>query len=199
MASKSASGGAEAAKSKSGSVRGSAKTPAAPAAAPAAEGGGDLLGSLKQELRNPDNGLVVKLLDRAEKASKVEREHMVAGLGAVLALYLTVGHFAELVCNLGGFVYPAYRSLKAIKSESKDDDTEWLIYWTVFAAFSLVDFAAEVILSWFPVYWVAKLAFLVYLWFPATRGAQRLYKDALAPAADRFGPIIADYLNRLNN
>ena len=69
----------------------------------------------------------------------------------------------------------------------------------MFAVFSLVDFAAEVILSWFPVYWVAKLAFLVYLWFPVTRGTQRLYKTVLGPAFDRFGPVLADYLNRLSN
>ena len=198
MASKAASGGAgaEAVKSKSGSSRKGAAAPAAPAAA---EGGPGLLEAAKQELYKPDNGLLVKALEKAEAVTKVEREKLVAGLGAVLALYLVVGHFAQLVCNLGGFLYPAYRSFKAIKSESKDDDTEWLIYWTVFAVFSLVDFAAEVILSWFPVYWVAKLAFLVYLWFPVTRGAQRLYKTVLGPAFDRFGPVLADYLNRLSN
>ena len=53
--------------------------------------------------------------------------------------------------------------------------------------------------SWFPVYWVAKLAFLVYLWFPVTRGAQRLYKTVLGPAFDRFGPVINETLNRLFN
>ena len=201
MASAAASGGAEAGKSKSGSARGSAKG-AAPPAAPAASGatgGGDLLSNLKLELYKPENGLAVKLLERAEKVSKVEREKLVAGLGGILALYLVVGHFAELVCNLGGFLYPAHRSFKSEKSEAEGGGTGWLVCWTVFATFSLVDFAAEAILSWFPVYWVAKLAFLVYLWCPLTRGAQRLYKNQLEPAFDRFGPIIAEYINRLNN
>lgn len=46
---------------------------------------------------------------------------------------------------------------QAIRTSQKDDDTHWLIYWTVFAAFSLIDFFAEILLCYFPVYWVFKV------------------------------------------
>lgn len=49
-------------------------------------------------------------------------------------------------------------TFQAIRSAQKEDDTHWLIYWTVFAAFSLIDFIAEFIFSYFPVYWVFKVS-----------------------------------------
>jgi receptor expression-enhancing protein 5/6 len=38
------------------------------------------------------------------------------------------------------FAYPAYCSIRALESTMKDDDTQWLTYWVVFAAFSLVEY-----------------------------------------------------------
>lgn len=36
-----------------------------------------------------------------------------------------------------GFLYPAYCSIKAIESNNKDDDTQWLTYWLVFGLFKV--------------------------------------------------------------
>uniref|UniRef100_A0A8D8TQ30 Receptor expression-enhancing protein 6 n=1 Tax=Cacopsylla melanoneura TaxID=428564 RepID=A0A8D8TQ30_9HEMI len=33
---------------------------------------------------------------------------------------------AQVICSLIGFAYPAYKSMKAIESEDKKDDTKWL-------------------------------------------------------------------------
>ena len=41
--------------------------------------------------------------------------------------------------RLFGFVYPCYMSFKAIESDAKGDDTQWLTYWMVFAVFSLME------------------------------------------------------------
>jgi receptor expression-enhancing protein 5/6 len=45
-----------------------------------------------------------------------------------------------------------------VHTERKDDDTEWLIYWTVFACYSLLDFFADGIMSFFPFYWLIKVS-----------------------------------------
>lgn len=82
-----------------------------------------------------------------------------AGLIAFFGVYLVFGFGAQFVCNLLGFLYPAYTSIKAIESPQKDDDTKWLTYWVVFALFSLVEFFADIVASWFPLYWLSKVSY----------------------------------------
>lgn len=54
--------------------------------------------------------------------------------------------------------------IKAIESPSKDDDTVWLTYWVVYALFGLAEFFSDLLLSWFPFYYMGKVG-------PARAGA----------------------------
>lgn len=48
-------------------------------------------------------------------------------------------------------------SIKAIESNSKDDDTQWLTYWVVYGVFSIVEAFSDIFLSWFPFYYAGKV------------------------------------------
>jgi len=121
-------------------------------------------------------------LEFIEQKTKVNRLYICLGAAALLAVYLVVGYATSLVVSLLGFVYPAYASVKAIESERKDDDTQWLTYWTVYSAFSIVEFFSDIFLSWFPLYFLFKCMFLVWCMAPFPwNGSEFLYHRILKP------------------
>ncbi len=147
----------------------------------------ELRESVEAELHNAENGRLKACLDWAETRTGVAREKLLYVLLALLCSYLVLGRCAELLCNTVGFAYPCFRSFKAIETVNKDDDTQWLTYWTVFAAASLLDFGADVIMRYVPIYFLAKCIFLLYLYLPMFRGAEKLYRRLLVPFFERYG------------
>ncbi|CAJ0594676.1 unnamed protein product [Cylicocyclus nassatus] len=127
------------------------------------------------------------VLATIEQKSGVKRLHIVLGVAALQGLYLIFGHFAELVCNFMGLIYPAYVSIKAIETATKEDDTQWLTYWVVFATLSVVEFFSHQILSVFPVYWLVKSLFLLWLYLPSTLGAKTVYHRFIQPVFLKHG------------
>jgi receptor expression-enhancing protein 5/6 len=132
-----------------------------------------------KKLQQP--GVITDLLGKAEQKTGLKRLHILGVLIGLHALYLLFGCWAALLCNVTGFLYPAYVSINAIESASKDDDKEWLTYWVVFALLNVVEFFADTIVHYFPFYWLLKCAFLLYLYMPMTLGAQKLYNNIILP------------------
>lgn len=108
------------------------------------------------------------------------------GSVAAGAAFVFLGVGQDLVATMVGTVYPAFMSYKAVKTQEKDDDTQWLIYWIVFATFSLFDQWTSFMLDFIPFYHLVKLAFLLYLMFPPNvRGASWIYHTFIETALDR--------------
>lgn len=106
---------------------------------------------LDNYLRESDSWIARKLAF-AESKTGVPRLYL-AQAGLVLGvLYLIFGHFAQLICNVIGFVYPALASLDALNSEPgdlKDNKVKLLLtYWIVFGLFNVVEFFSDVILGY---------------------------------------------------
>nr|CAD2166968.1 unnamed protein product [Meloidogyne enterolobii] len=89
-----------------------------------------IIADLDKKLHEP--GALTNMLDTIEKKTNVKRLHVFAGFVLIYSLYLLFGHWAQLACNITGFLYPAYVSIKAIESHTKEDDTQWLTYWVYF-------------------------------------------------------------------
>lgn len=129
------------------------------------------------------NHFLNKHLSQLETKTKVEKKYLAAGALFIGILYLIFGSFGGLVCNLIGFVQPAYQSVKAIESITKEDDTKWLTYWVVFAFFMVVESFIDLILFWFPFYWLAKCALL--MWLANYGGAVLVYDKFLRHFVNR--------------
>merc|ERR1712183_627465 len=71
------------------------------------------------------------------------------------------------------------RSLEAIESRIRGEDTQWLIYWVVYAFFSTIEVFTDFLLYWIPLYFAFKLAFLLWAMLPQTKGAKFLYDSVL--------------------
>merc|ERR1719325_450379 len=95
-----------------------------------------------------------------------------AGLGVLLLLLISG---VRALGNVVAWLYPVWASLKALKSDDKDDDTFWLAYWIFYSSIQVVESITDIFLFWIPMYEWIKIALYIYMWHPKTRGAMKLY------------------------
>ncbi|XP_063167402.1 receptor expression-enhancing protein 4 isoform X2 [Candoia aspera] len=80
-----------------------------------------------------------------------------------------------------GTLYPAYASYKAVRNKDVREYVRWMMYWIVFALFMATETITDIFVSWFPFYYEIKMAFVVWLLSPYTRGASLLYRKFVHP------------------
>jgi len=120
-----------------------------------------------------------KLKDLEEKTGYPKAYFFVGGVSLLFAALTLVGG-AKLIVDLVGFVYPAYMSFKSMDS-GNHDDTQWLTYWVVFSAFTILESFCAFAVNLIPFYFWIKVGAIVYMWHPSSRGAQTLYEQFLRP------------------
>ncbi|NWS43076.1 REEP4 protein, partial [Probosciger aterrimus] len=72
----------------------------------------------------------------------------------------------------------------------------WMMYWIVFAFFMATETFTDLLISWFPFYYEVKMAFVIWLLSPYTRGASLLYRKFVHPTLSRKEKDIDGYILR---
>ncbi|KAL4476154.1 hypothetical protein ABPG74_009887 [Tetrahymena malaccensis] len=129
----------------------------------------------------------------------VKPSHIVLSLSAVLVLLSLLNVGSSLICNVVGFIYPAYMSFKALETTENNDDKQWLTYWVVYSLFTVLDTFIGFTLSFIPFYYFLKLAFFVYLFHPKTLGAVIVYDKVVQPLLKKYESDIDQNLNKLGS
>mmetsp|Transcript_6033 Transcript_6033/g.10894 ORF Transcript_6033/g.10894 Transcript_6033/m.10894 type:complete len:163 (-) Transcript_6033:204-692(-) len=97
-----------------------------------------------------------------------------------------LGDFSSrMLVNVFGYVYPAYMCYKVLEQRRVEVLREWCIYWFVLALWTAAERIADYVIFWIPLYYEAKVLFVLYLWHPKTQGALYLYDSALRPFLSR--------------
>lgn len=93
-----------------------------------------------------------------------------------------------------GTLYPAYYSYKAVKTKNVKEYVRWMMYWIVFALYTVVETITDLTLAWFPLYYELKIAFVIWLLSPYTRGASLIYRKCLHPLLSSREKEIDEYI-----
>ncbi|CAM9622802.1 unnamed protein product [Choristocarpus tenellus] len=65
-----------------------------------------------------------------------------------------------------GYAYPALASAKAAVQEDETAFTQWMTYWVVISVFAVVETFLDLFVSWLPLYFEAKIVFILWLTLP---------------------------------
>ncbi|KAE8768103.1 putative HVA22-like protein g [Hordeum vulgare] len=82
-----------------------------------------------------------------------------------------------------GYAYPAYDCYKTVELNRPEIEQLrfWCQYWILLAMLTVFERIGDNFISWLPMYSEAKLAFIVYLWYPKTQGTSYVYESFFKP------------------
>ncbi|KAL8214394.1 hypothetical protein R6Q57_003843 [Mikania cordata] len=93
----------------------------------------------------------------------------------------------ELIINslvlILGYAYPAFECFKTIeKHDAGNAELRfWCQYWVIIAVLTVFERIGDIFISWVPMYGEIKLALIIYLWYPKTKGTGYVFNAMLRP------------------
>ncbi|KAK4782624.1 hypothetical protein SAY86_006998 [Trapa natans] len=95
-----------------------------------------------------------------------------------------LGEFAtRCLLMVFGYAYPAFHCFKTVeKNHINIEELQfWCRYWIIMALVTILERITDLLISWSPMYNELKLAFILYLWHPKTKGTAHVYETFLHP------------------
>ena len=93
-----------------------------------------------------------------------------------------------------GILYPAFMSFKSLDSPDSEQATRyWLTYWIVWSCMTVLE-VFEAVALWIPFYYELKLALVVWLIHPQSKGAAVCFQQFVQPLLKKHEKDIDDGL-----
>ncbi|XP_071721159.1 putative HVA22-like protein g [Rutidosis leptorrhynchoides] len=98
-----------------------------------------------------------------------------------------------------GYAYPAFECFKTIERHgaANSELRFWCQYWVIIAILTVVERIGDIFISWVPMYGELKLALIIYLWYPKTKGTGYVYNAMLRPFVARHETDIEKSLREM--
>ncbi len=100
-----------------------------------------------------------------------------------LICFVYFGIMERFITNMVGTIYPVFCTIDTLEHHT-GDDKQWLTYWVVFGAFTIIDMFSFSILKIIPFYFFLKIIFLVWCFMPNFQGATIIYKLVISKLFD---------------
>ncbi|KAF3661789.1 HVA22-like protein i [Capsicum annuum] len=103
-----------------------------------------------------------------------------------------IDFFVNRIGLVLGFAYPAFECYKTIEN-NRVTNVElrfWCQYWIIVALLRIFESIGDVFMAWLPMYNEAKLALIIYLWYPKMKGTGYIYDTLLKPYVSKHEPNI---------
>ncbi|XP_030542286.1 HVA22-like protein e [Rhodamnia argentea] len=92
-------------------------------------------------------------------------------------LWTSYQNFRALAGPVLMLLYPLQASIMAIESRpmNAEENEQWLAYWILYSFLTLMEMLFQPLLQWIPIWYDAKLLFVMWLVSPNCQGAAFLY------------------------
>ena len=137
----------------------------------------------------------VPLIKNLSTRTKQKPEHVSLLLLTTLVLFFvftSIGH--SILMIVVNFLYPVYKSFKALESRDQSDNKRWLIYWTVFGCVFAFKNFFSFFFSMLPGSTLILTVVLFIVYCPLTNGYEYIYTHALRPLLKTYQDNIDKYL-----
>jgi receptor expression-enhancing protein 1/2/3/4 len=106
---------------------------------------------------------------------------------------------SRLLIIIFGTLHPAYKSYKALKYKNYQEQIKLMMYWIVFAIYSVTENFLDYFLFWFPFYYEIKILFLLWTLSPMSRGGIIVYRKFIHPSLISKEQAIDEFIEKSKN
>ncbi len=137
----------------------------------------------------------LEYVKKISKKTKLKPEYVsLIGIVLIAFFFLFTCCGQKLLLIFTSFLYPVYKSFKALETKLDHENKRWLTYWTVFGFIFAFRSITDFILGYFPFYNIFLTAFLFFVYCPLTNGYVYIYDYVFKPCLQSYEKNINGYL-----